>query len=265
MPISGEELNSHSNHSSIILASSTTQDASPYDNLVKDLRKEIQTVASTVSDPILQAVYQYLERLMPNVTSRQTDLVLKEEEPNLELDNETEDVTSNTETIPQNSNLYCDVSLVKKQSQRRPRKRGKFTASKSKTLFGTFYLRSEVYEDRGVPHSENFYMFHPANWLVLLGMKSSFDVMISRSTQGWTNNLSSRTFRAVPHDALIFQFCENGNLEGIKTLLARGDASLMDRCPRGWTLLHVSIIFFGFCVFLPSYQEVGFVSVYNKL
>ena len=72
-------------------------------------------------------------------------------------------------------------------------------------------------------------------------MKTSLDVLISRSTQGWKNNLSSRTFRAVPMDALIFQFCEDGNLEGVKTLLARGDASLMDRCPKGLTLLHVSI------------------------
>lgn len=166
----------------------------------------------------------------------------EEETAKIEPDIEAEDFTSDTQIVSQGSHLDSELSPVKKPSQRCSRELTKLIDSKTRTFFGTFYLRSTIYEDRGVSHCKNFYMFHPANWLVSLGVKTSLDVLISRSTQGWKNNLSSRTFRAVSKDALIFQFCKNGNLEGVKTLLARGDASLMDRSPSGLTLLHVSII-----------------------
>ena len=243
LPISEAELMSQNNQSSTVIASSTTQTSCPYDHLVDDLRKEIQKIAPTIKDPIQQAVYQCLERVVPNVPVQQTGLVLEEEEARLEPDIDIEDVTRNTENIPHGSNLDSDSSLIKKPTQKRFFGRSTVTYTETKTLFGTLYCRSTVYEDRGVCCTENFYMAHPANWLVSLGIKRSFDVLFASSTQGWKNNLSSRSFRAVPKDALIFQFCEDGNLEGVKTLLSRGDASLWDRTPWGETLLHVSINF----------------------
>lgn len=207
-----------------------------------------------MKDPIQQAMYQCLERMMLGRTVKQIGSVLEERGEEEEEDDddddaakpesgiEVEDVSSDTQVVSRGIHLDSDVSPVKQPGQRRSRARTKSIASRSRTFFGIFYLKSKVYEDRGVFHYENFYMFHPANWLVSLGVKTSLDVLISRSTQGWKNNLSSRTFRAVPKDALIFQFCRDGNLEGVKTLLARGDASLMDRSPNGRTLLHVSIM-----------------------
>lgn len=261
MPICGDELNSQSNQSSVLAISSATQTSSPhdgiFDDLVNDLKREIQKVASSIKDPILQAVYQSLEGVIPKATVKQYGLTLEEEEEEEEegkkgkgkakpeIDIETEGVVSNTEDIPQGNNLPSDLSLVQKPIPRRSRGKGKLTVSKAKTLFGTFYLRSKVYEDCKISHYETSYRFHPANWLVSLGMRGSLDVMISRSTQGWQIDLNARTFRAVPEDALIFQFSEDGNIEGVKTLLVRGEGSLMDRDPTGFTLLHVSILFFS--------------------
>lgn len=268
----------------MVVATSSTQTSCSHNDLINDLKKEIQKVASTLNNPIQQAVYQCLEGWIPDEKVRQIRLVCEEEEVKqtglafdgevkktglafeeefkqtasafdrvkLEPDIETEGFTSNTENVPQGSNLRSGLSLDKKPTRSCSRGLSKITTSKTKTLFGTIYLRSKVYEDFGVPRYETFYMFHPANWLVSLGMKSSFDVMISRSTQGWKNNLSSRTFRAVPEDALIIQFCTDGNIEGVKTLLARVDASVMDRSPGGYTLLHVSIIFFVFSSYSVS-------------
>lgn len=76
--------------------------------------------------------------------------------------------------------------------------------------------------------------------MIWLGITTSLDVMISKSIRGWKNTL--RAFRAVPAEALIFEFCTKGNVEGVRTLLARGDASVWDRDPDGMTPLHVSVI-----------------------
>jgi hypothetical protein len=256
--ISGEELNSQSDQSSMIIATSSTQPSSTHDDLISDLKKEISKVASTIKDPIQQEMYQCLERWISNKKIKQIGLTI-EEEGKLDSDIEIEDVASNTENVLQGSNLHSNLSLDQKRTRSCSRERCKFASSKTKTLFGTIYFNSKVYEGRGVSRYENLYMFHPANWLVSLGMKSSFDAMISKSTQGWKNNLSSRTFRAVPKDALIIQYCANGDIEGIKTLLARGDASIMDRCPFGFTLLHVSKILFS-SSFVTSKHRLSYLS-----
>ena len=43
-----------------------------------------------------------------------------------------------------------------------------------------------------------------------------------------------------PSQLLIFDFCKMGNIEGVQRLLARGDATVRDASPKGWTPLHVS-------------------------
>lgn len=59
----------------------------------------------------------------------------------------------------------------------------------------------------------------------------------AKSTAGW--QYSIQTFRAVPETALIFDFCREGNLDGVKSLFKRGEASPWDRDPRGQTPLLV--------------------------
>jgi hypothetical protein len=66
----------------------------------------------------------------------------------------------------------------------------------------------------------------------------SYGMLISaRSVSGWKYSIES--FRAVPETALIFDFCHEGNLEGVKSLFERGEASPWDRDPKGQTPLLV--------------------------
>ena len=87
---------------------------------------------------------------------------------------------------------------------------------------------------------ESTYTISPAPWLVWLGIRSGIRLGFQSSPiQGWKNTLN--TFRPVPDDALIFKFCEDGNLPAVRTLLLGGQASVRDTNSRGYTPLHVSL------------------------
>ena len=62
----------------------------------------------------------------------------------------------------------------------------------------------------------------PSSWLLARQVK----VQISRKTQGWTCNL--HYYRKFPDDALIFEYCSIGNLEGVRDLLQHKLASPWD-------------------------------------
>lgn len=82
--------------------------------------------------------------------------------------------------------------------------------------------------------------YHPAQWLMRWNlMTSGLDVSLSSSIQGWKNTL--RTFRAVPDNAPIFEFCRTGNFNAARTLFSSGQASPMDTNSLGWTPLHVNM------------------------
>lgn len=255
LTIARDEVHLQMNQSSKVIVTSSIESSSLHDDHINDLMKELQRMASAMTNPVQKAtvvrgMYRFFQDAIPNVQANHDELVSKEE-TKPEPDAEIQGVTSNRKRSSQGS------EPDKKPSQTLIRERSKVTTSEIKTLFGTIYLKSVVYEDSGInsrkstylPHQvksrfKSFFIFHPADWLIRLGVKSGLDVMVSMSTQGWKNAL--RTFRAVPRDALIFQFCMDGNIEGIKTLLARGDASVWDQCPYGQTPLHVSIILFFF-------------------
>lgn len=84
------------------------------------------------------------------------------------------------------------------------------------------------------------YAIHPAPWLIRLGVHYGIHLgFLSSSTQGWKNSL--KTFCPVPDDALIFEFCRQGNVPGVRSLLSGGHASVRDTNARGYTPLHVSL------------------------
>lgn len=86
---------------------------------------------------------------------------------------------------------------------------------------------------------ESTYTIYPAPWLVWLGVRCGLRLGFGSSPiQGWKNTLN--TFRPVPDDALIFKFCEDGNLPAVRTLLTEGQASVRDTDSQGCTPLHVS-------------------------
>jgi hypothetical protein len=60
----------------------------------------------------------------------------------------------------------------------------------------------------------------------------------AKATSGW--QYSIQPFRAVDENALIFEFCRGGNLDGVRSLFKRNEASPWDRDPKGQTPLFVS-------------------------
>ena len=204
-------------------------------------------------------MHQFLQDSIPDLYAEHDELALKEDakpEPGIEIEAIADD--RDHKRYPQDNESPSELSFDKNSSQRLFRERPKIITSTTNTLLGKIYLKFVVYEDcrvnpptnTNVPHQvtsryESFFTLHPADWLIWLGMKSSLDVMISRSTSGWKNTF--KTFRAVPVNSLIFEFCVTGNLDGVRSLLTRGDASVWDRDPDGRTPLHVSIIFIHLC------------------
>lgn len=120
----------------------------------------------------------------------------------------------------------------------------------TRSVFGSIYVRSRTYricssdsEDSNNTSIEDKYEFatafvlHPSWWLVKCGISAIIRATISSSIQGWTYDL--RPSRAVPDDALIFEFCDRGNIDGVRSLLQRKQASPWDTASDGWTPLHV--------------------------
>lgn len=84
------------------------------------------------------------------------------------------------------------------------------------------------------------YTISPAQWLIRLGVRYGLHLgFLSSSTCGWKNTL--QTFCPVPDDALIFDFCKQGNVAAVRSLLSGGHASVRDTDSGGYTPLHVSL------------------------
>lgn len=108
------------------------------------------------------------------------------------------------------------------------------TARKTSGL--TPYYEQDQYEH------ETSYTIYPAAWLIRLGVQYGLNLRFSSSsTQGWKTTL--KAVCPVPDDALIFEFCKEGNVPAVRKLLSRGHASVRDTDSRGYTPLHVSLLF----------------------
>ena len=121
-----------------------------------------------------------------------------------------------------------------------------------KNAFGTVYVRSRVSKLQSRYVEKQYQYEHqtsftvcPAWWLVKVGFNyiPRFG-LFSSTTKGWKHTLNS--FRLVPDNALIFEFCNTGNLAGVQALLSRGEASVKDVNSTGTTALHVSCSVFVF-------------------
>ena len=83
------------------------------------------------------------------------------------------------------------------------------------------------------------FIFHPASWLTRFGLRYGTEANLQWSpTAGWRFNVAA--VRAVPENSLIFDMCRDGNVQAVQRMLTRGDASVKDTSPKGWTPLHVS-------------------------
>ena len=118
------------------------------------------------------------------------------------------------------------------------------------TFLGTIRAKSTITslisDQKGdiIPNDEKQYetscTIFPAQWLVRLGVQCGFHLdFLFSSTQGWKNSLN--TFCPVPDDALIFEFCQQGNVSAVRSLLSGRHASVRDTNSQGYTPLHVSL------------------------
>ncbi|RYP57535.1 hypothetical protein DL770_010648 [Monosporascus sp. CRB-9-2] len=86
------------------------------------------------------------------------------------------------------------------------------------------------------------FIFYPASWLSRVGLRYGAEANLQWSpAAGWKFNVAM--VRAVSEDSLIFDFCRDGNVKGVMRLLERGDASMKDTSPKGWTPLHFAAAF----------------------
>ena len=81
------------------------------------------------------------------------------------------------------------------------------------------------------------YTVVPNGWFWNKGFTMSY----SKMGQGWLSGLHLRAFNVRSEDALIFEFCSRGNVDGVRSLLDRKEASPFDTDRDGWTPLHVRI------------------------
>ena len=116
--------------------------------------------------------------------------------------------------------------------------------SATETLFGTVWLRTTTVRAGSCSNSSkavyevNSFVYYPSWWLKKFGLNHGVEASLSSSTKGW--QFAFNPIRAVPANSLIFDFCKRGNIDAVKRLIARGDASVRDTSPKGWTPLHVS-------------------------
>lgn len=126
------------------------------------------------------------------------------------------------------------------------------TNSVIETFLGTVHARSitslqtlgrtsdlELYNEQDQHEYKTSYAIYPAPWMIRLGIHYGFHVgFLSSSTQGWKTAL--KPFNPVPDNALIFEFCREGNTSAVRKLLSGGHASIRDTDSSGYTPLHVS-------------------------
>lgn len=114
------------------------------------------------------------------------------------------------------------------------------------TPFGKVIFRTEVIEhtislagESSVQtETRTSFIFHPAPWLLKLGLRYGLKAMAINHHRTWQYNISPVYVR--PDDSVIFRFCQLGNTEAVRELFVRGEASVHDINTNGMSLLHVS-------------------------
>ncbi|PMD42284.1 ankyrin [Hyaloscypha variabilis F] len=116
------------------------------------------------------------------------------------------------------------------------------------SIFGNLTLRSQTFsaqsnmypgeEEDEHQTGESYLTIRPALWLARFGLKYGIRVAISQSPGNWKHVLN--TFRPVSDNSLIFEFCKLGNIDGVRLLLDKGEASTWDTNSKGRTPLHVA-------------------------
>ena len=207
------------------------------------LQHEISRMACTMSNPICRSTFEIgMKKALQETLSRLGYSSCDREKELTDLHILQRQNKENGSTVSYSSSKQPSWTI-------RNVKRNDFVLN---ILLGTIYVRSKtnVLEsslsvDRLSDGNDMIYeritslCVCPATWLVKLGIVYGLKVNFHNSAiWGWKQTI--HTFRQVPDDAMIFEFCKEGNLSGVQTLLSRGRASVRDTDSLGRTALYVS-------------------------
>ncbi|KAF7545184.1 hypothetical protein G7Z17_g9366 [Cylindrodendrum hubeiense] len=114
-------------------------------------------------------------------------------------------------------------------------------SSKWTSFFGTVYYRSRIvrsgvdgedYRQYPQRELESSWIIVPSSWL----LHTAYSYQVVKSTRGWNQNI--QTYTVVPHNATIFDYAVNGDVNGLRSLLVSKAASPNDCDAEGYTALH---------------------------
>ena len=202
------------------------------------LRSEMKCMASGITNPLYRAGFEYamdhsLQQILNSNSAVKNDSRVK-----IESEKEKDGRTTHNEL-----------------SSIRHRKKHQLLSSytyNNWNVFGNMTVRSTTFFKQSINDAEddsweNLQVYEhkmsiriqPAWWLVKIGFNRGLQAAFSQATDQ-SLKFALNPFRLVPDDALIFDFCRTGNIDGVRRLLIRGDASARDTDSRGLTPLLVS-------------------------
>lgn len=203
-------------------------------NLPTALKREVNRIASNIADPTLRAGFiQRLARItgFPDVLWDAQD-----DRPYFHVFSEPYFKPSKRT----NANRTRDSSMCIK-----------FSSSTACKMLGLLVVRSKIstrffdldeHTRAAQTTTTNSFLYRPAPWLIRCGLKYGIEFVAIQALKGW--KYAFKPIHAVRDDSLIFTFCAAGNLEAVRVLFSRGEASVWDTDSRGWTPLHVSYVKF---------------------
>ncbi|KAL3481472.1 nucleoside phosphorylase domain-containing protein [Aspergillus californicus] len=122
-----------------------------------------------------------------------------------------------------------------------------FQSEPRETMFGTIRFHTQIIKHHGIfddeqktqTETQTSFNFHPAPWLMRLGLRYGLKVMAINHHRTWRYTI--QPVHAIPDDSLIFTFCKSGNVDAIRELFKRGYACVIDVDTHGHTPLHIAV------------------------
>jgi len=197
---------------------------------INALKTEARKLASTVSNPVARVGY---EKMIEAAISQVSDGLKSEQKDAIgsSADSRKLVMASSTETSTIHNRTWHQYSC-------------------NTSPFGQLFIRSKFSESNSHNESEDTeyeetqhriettLRLHPSRWLQICGITHGIQIAFSKSFQGLDCRL--RTYRAVPDNSPIFEFCRKNDVDGIRRLFDERRASPWDTDSGGWTPLHVS-------------------------
>lgn len=262
----------------------TISQDSGVDDQFEKLHSEVRRMASTISNPFMAAAFQRSMEIALRQTFESTNQntmtpIFQTATPPREVRDDQQSRifpahTSSHEPSYANKNINMQLDKevtppneqIRQHRPFRKRKLRSCSSTKTSNMFGSVIISSTTYfvysantdisteieEELDYQEESEFrFSMHPAQWLVRLGLRYGLRMALTRSSTEWKHTLQS--FRPVPDDSLIFEFCKRGNIDGIRHLLSRKEASIWDTNSKGYTPLHVSL--FNLVKFIVSSEN----------